>query len=107
MTADETVVKVADAIRRSRNEIVGNGYPRHRAGQVAVVDHVATSIAEELFPHDALTQNCSRRLFLTAAGVDVKRLLAPREASQTLADQITHACGPKTGCSADSTFPPG
>lgn len=101
--ADDTVVKVAAAIKAVRDHQPPGVY----RSPVLVVDEVATSIAEALFPNDALTENCTRRLFLTSAGANAKRLLAPRAVSQSLADRITHACGPQTGCSADTPFPPG
>jgi hypothetical protein len=102
MSTDETVVTVAQAIDDARPK--PDGYPNPEGNEV--VDHVAVSIADALFPHDTLTQNCSRRLFLTTAGVVVDRLLCPRKVSRSLMEEIKHACGPKSGC-ADAEFPPG
>lgn len=66
MIGTEDAKAIADAINATRPGIqVGPT----RAVSDIVIDRVARSVAEALYPVDCLTQNCTRRAFLLASGV--------------------------------------
>lgn len=91
---NDDVVTLARAINRSRPDASPNKALKRQDGwRNAQVDATARSIAEELFPHPTLTQDCTRRIFLLSAGLD-------EPASRV------RPCSGKSGC-ASEPLPPG
>lgn len=82
----EDLVALARAINRSRP--AGQYSPAVTAWREAQVDATARSVADLMFPHPALTSDCTRRLFLTSAGVDWQAA-------------SVRPCGPQSGCASE------